>query len=82
MGAAEVQLAQGNLSAENLKDVVLKLIEMDKAAALASSSSSASSTAASTSVDHTRDPRLRGKSAPHVVDYGHGRPVSNDVKGS
>ena len=77
MGAAEVQLAQGNLSAENLKDVVLKLIEMDKAAALA-----ASSTAASTSVDHTRDPRLRGKSAPHVVDYGHGRPVSNDVKGS
>ena len=80
MGAAEVQLAQGNLSAENLKDVVLKLIEMDKAAALAAAS--ASSTAASTSVDHTRDPRLRGKSAPHVVDYGHGRPVSNDVKGS
>ena len=76
MGAAEVQLAQGNLSAENLKDVVLKLIEMDKAAALAASSAS------STSVDHTRDPRLRGKSAPHVVDYGHGRPVSNDVKGS
>ena len=82
MGPAEEQLRLGKLTAENLRDVVLKLIEMDKSA----------STVAS--IDQTRDPRLRGKiavpaapaaataaAAPHVVDYGHGRRSPSDAKG-
>ena len=82
MVPAEEQLRQGHLTAENLKDVVLKLIEIEKAAA-------------ASTADQSRDPRLRGKggvpataaaastaaAAPHVVDYGHGRRSPGDVKG-
>ena len=76
MGPAEEQLRLGKLTAENLRDVVLKLIEMDKAASVMAGGGAI--------VDQTRDPRLRGKTAaaahaaPHVVDYAHGRRSPGD----
>ena len=77
MGPAEEQLRLGNLTAENLKDVIIKLVEIEK--------SGTSIVPGPTAPEASRDPRLRGRSVgattttvaalpslPHVVEYGHG----------
>ena len=72
MGPAEEQLRLGNLTAENLKEVIVKLVEIER---------SGTTISAATGAESSRDPRLRGRgstpavlpSLPHVVDYGHGR---------